>query len=420
MPIACGLHNSQQPAGGMPTRCALVIAACRATPLNPVRLCAHIAPVETSEGSRLPLCTPRMSTSQGPAERLSDFDRGLLRESVRELLLRCWPADSAVASAGNPQAIAALWRNMASEDLASLGANARETGLREIALVFEELGRAACPAPLLGAVAANIALAGQRTNAVTALMDDLHLGEAAVALALGAFDGDRAAGRVEARGNELTGRISFVEGAQAATHFLVLADKPVGAAIVANGAAGLKVQETPGLAAPAFAELTFESTPATLVTLSPDLLADIAMVARLCCLARALGAAERAFDLSVEHAKVRKQFGQLIGQFQAVQHKLANNLIALDGARLTLESAAEARDSGDPDWRVFAAAAIAFAGPALREVSIQTHRAFGAIGYAEEHEAPRHFRRVHVDVARFGGAPRARAELADYLFGPVP
>ncbi len=45
--------------------------------------------------------------------------------------------------------------------------------------------------------------------------------------------------------------------------------------------------------------------------------------------------------------------------------------------------------------------------------------ALGAIGYAEEHEAPRHFRRVHADLARFGGVSRARAELADYLLGPA-
>ena len=116
---------------------------------------------------------------------------------------------------------------------------------------------------------------------------------------------------------------------------------------------------------------------------------------------------------------MRKQFGQPIGQFQAVQHKLANCLISLDGARLTLEAAAEARDSDNPDWRVFAASALAFAGPALRAVSIETHRALGAIGYAEEHEAPRHFRRVHADLARFGGVARARAALADFVLGPA-
>ena len=82
-------------------------------------------------------------------------------------------------------------------------------------------------------------------------------------------------------------------------------------------------------------------------------------------------------------------------------------------------SSARARDNGSQDWRVFAASALAFSGPALRAVSIETHRALGAIGYAEEHEAPRHFRRVHADLARFGGVSRARAELADILLGPV-
>jgi alkylation response protein AidB-like acyl-CoA dehydrogenase len=109
----------------------------------------------------------------------------------------------------------------------------------------------------------------------------------------------------------------------------------------------------------------------------------------------------------------------LIGQFQAIQHKLADCLIKLDGARLAIEAAADACDRGDPAWKVFANAAIAFAGPALRAASVETHRALGAIGYAEEHEAPRHFRRVHVDLARFGGVQRARAELADFLLGPA-
>ena len=143
------------------------------------------------------------------------------------------------------------------------------------------------------------------------------------------------------------------------------------------------------------------------------------MAARLACAGRALGAAERAFSLAVDHAKVRKQFGQFIGQFQAVQHKLANCLISLDGARLAIESAAESYDRANAGWRVFASSAIAFASPALRAVSIETHRALGAIGYAEEHEAPRHFRRVHADLARFGGVSRARAELANVLLGPV-
>jgi alkylation response protein AidB-like acyl-CoA dehydrogenase len=266
-------------------------------------------------------------------------------------------------------------------------------------------------------VAANLALADQQSNAARALLEDVHQGKAMIALALGSFDGDSSAGRAEMRGDALWGKVAFVEGAQTATHVVIFTD--AGLAVAASDAPGVTIQITPGLAAPPFADLTFENTPATRLDISREALADIALVARLGCAGRALGAAERAFGLAVDHAKIRKQFGQLIGQFQAVQHKLANGLISLDGARLTLEAAAAAHDNDNPDWRIFAASALAFAGPALRAVSIETHRALGAIGYAEEHEAPRHFRRVHADLARFGGAPRARAELADFVLGPV-
>jgi alkylation response protein AidB-like acyl-CoA dehydrogenase len=350
---------------------------------------------------------------------VSDAERSLLRKSVRDLLASAWPAEQAVERSADAQAIAMLWAAMARQGLAALGSNSAEVGLREIVLVFEELGRAACPAPLIGAVAANLVLAAQPSNAIRALLADLHQGNARVALALGSYDGDPAAGHVVVRGETLQGNVSFVEGAQAATHFLLFTDTPAGVAIVAADASGVTMRATPGLAVPPFCELTFEDAPALWLGVSSEVLADIALSARLACAGRALGAAQRAFDMAVDHVKVRKQFGQLIGQFQAVQHKLANCLINLDGAQLTLDAAAQARDNGNPDWRVFASSALAFAGPALRTVSIETHRTLGAIGYAEEHEAPRHFRRVHADLARFGGMLRARAELADYLLGPV-
>jgi alkylation response protein AidB-like acyl-CoA dehydrogenase len=350
-------------------------------------------------------------------ERISDIERDLLRKSVRDFLTKAWPVDKAVTNSGDIRAIAELWLAMARQGLASLGSDPDESGLREIILVFDELGRAACPAPLLGAVAANLTLAGQTSNAAHALLEDLHHGNATVALALGAFDGDPAAGQVDLRGDALSGTLPFVEDVQAATHILIFTGQD--AAVIASDAPGLAKQFTPGLAVPALCKLTLAGVPALQLSVPSEVLADVALVARLACVGRALGAAERGFELAVGHAKVRRQFGQFIGEFQAVQHKLADCLISLDGARLALETATEAHDSGNPDWKIFAMSAVAFAGPALRTVSIQTHRALGAIGYAEEHEAPRHFRRVHADLARFGGVSRARAALAEFLLGPV-
>lgn len=348
---------------------------------------------------------------------VSDAERDLLRKSARDFLAAAWPASQAAENSSNAAAIAELWRGVARQGLCALGSDADGVGLREIMLVFEELGRAACPAPLLGAVGANLALAAQPSNTIRALLDDLRQGDASIALALGGFDGDPAAGQARWSGEALSGGLAFVESAETATHFLVFLDD--GLALALHDASGITIKPTPGLAVPPFAALAFNNTPAVKLDVPKHTLADVALVTRLACAGRALGAAQRGFDLAVEHAKVRKQFGQLIGQFQAVQHKLASCMIHLDGAHLALVTAAEARDSGNPDWKIFASAAIAFAGPALRNVSIETHRALGAVGYAEEHEAPRHFRRVHADLARFGGVTRARAELADHLLGPV-
>jgi 3-oxo-4-pregnene-20-carboxyl-CoA dehydrogenase beta subunit len=356
-----------------------------------------------------------------PSAAISDEERALLRESVRGFLAEHWPVEGAVERASDPAAVRRIWQSLAAQGLTKLGFDPEEGGLREILLVFEELGRASCPAPLLGAVMVS-RLARERRNAadsLAGLCEALHAGTAVAAIALGAFDGDSAAGPVSFADGALSGRSAFVEDAATATHFVLFIAAPPGVTVVPAGAAGMTVTATPGLAVPALSEISFAGTTAPLVEITPARLAELAQIARLCCAARALGAAQRGFELALEHAKIRRQFGQLIGQFQAIQHKLADCLTRLDGARLTLDAAATVFDREIEDWRIFAAAALAYAGPALRQVVLESHHTMGAIGYAEEHEMPRHFRRIHADLARFGGAPRARAELADHLLGPI-
>jgi len=149
-----------------------------------------------------------------------------------------------------------------------------------------------------------------------------------------------------------------------------------------------------------------------------DVLNDLLLKGKLALMARAHGAARRAFELVTDYVKERHQFGQPIGRFQAVQHKLANGLIALEGVRLIIDHAATLHDVDDHDWRYFANAAVAFAADVLRRVSLETHHAFGAIGYADEHEAPLHFKRVHLDTLMLGGATPAKQSLASSLLDP--
>ena len=345
-------------------------------------------------------------------------ERSLLRDSLRGFLAEHWPADEAVARGREPDAIAALWSQLVEQGIAGLGSEPSEGGLRELAVTMEELGRAACPAPLLGAGLANLALAGSHApQPGKDLLARLHAGSARICWSFGELDPSVGAAQLTWSGDRLSGTLRFVDGAAAATHLVVARSggRPGLDIVALDGHDGSRVIATRALGADGWAEILLANVPAAFVPLDNAALADLLRVARLALLARAHGGARRAFEMAVEYAKERKQFGQPIGRFQAIQHKLADNLIALEGVRATLEHAAEAFDLGAPAWRYFAAAAVAFGGPALRQASLQTQHAFGAIGYAEEHEAPRHFRRAHLDTVALGGAAAARRDLAAHL-----
>jgi len=345
-------------------------------------------------------------------------ERSLLRDSLRRFLAEHWPADAAVARGREPEAISTIWSGLVEQGLAGLGSEPSEGGLRELAVAMEELGRAACPAPLLGAGLLNLALAGSDASPpVKDLLARLDAGSARVCWSFGELDPSAGAAQLSWSGDRLSGTLRFVDGAAAATHLVVTrgGGRPGLDIVALGGHDGSRVFATRALGANGWAEILLANVPAVFVPLENRALADVLRVARLALLARAHGGARRAFEMAVDYAKERKQFGQPIGRFQAIQHKLADNLIALEGVRTTLEHAAEAFDLGLPDWRYFAAAAVAFGGPALRQASLQTQHAFGAIGYAEEHEAPRHFRRAHLDTVALGGAAAARRDLAAHL-----
>jgi alkylation response protein AidB-like acyl-CoA dehydrogenase len=342
-------------------------------------------------------------------------ERALLRDSLRRWLAAHWPAATAPAQAGDAQRVARLWHGLAGLGLAALGAQPEEGGLRELVVAMEELGRAAAPAPLLGAALVNLALAGQGRDHVEAasLLDRVQGAAARVAVSFGELDPDAQAAQLAWDDNRLDGTLRFVDGAAHATDLLVVT--PDGFAVVDLARAGVQVVPTRALGAEGWCEVRLAAVPALSIGVDEDRLEELRRIAALLLLARAHGAARRAFELVVDYAKERRQFGQPIGRFQAVQHKLADNLIALEGVRLTLEHAAEAFDFARTDRAYFADAALAFGGPALKQVSFETHHVFGAIGYAEEHEAPRHFRRVHLDTLALGGARPARAALAARL-----
>ena len=152
------------------------------------------------------------------------------------------------------------------------------------------------------------------------------------------------------------------------THLVVMLER-AGVAIAELTARGVEIRETPGLGMPPLCQSDLAERACGCFAAMDSELADLAWIARLGLLARAAGAARRSFELAVDYAKVRKQFGQLIGRFQAIQHKLADCLISIEASELLLANAVEAWERRDTAWRLHCASAFAFAGPALRQVS---------------------------------------------------
>jgi len=98
---------------------------------------------------------------------------------------------------------------------------------------------------------------------------------------------------------------------------------------------------------------------------------------------QALGIAAESLERSVEYAKERKQFGKAIGQFGAIQTKLAQMAIHVDAARLLIHRAAKLKDEEKPFGKE-AAMAKNFAAKVAMDASTQCVQIFGGTGYMTE------------------------------------
>ncbi len=128
-----------------------------------------------------------------------------------------------------------------------------------------------------------------------------------------------------------------------------------------------------------------------------------------------VGAAQAIFDITLAYAKQREQFGAPIGSFQAIKHKFADMLVALERARATSYFAALTIAEDDERRALAASMAKAAAGDCaalLAKEGIQIH---GGIGYTWEHDMHLYVRRVRSSSLLFGNAAQHRARVADLI-----
>ena len=131
--------------------------------------------------------------------------------------------------------------------------------------------------------------------------------------------------------------------------------------------------------------------------------------------AEMLGAAVQAFETTLDYLKVRVQFGQVIGSFQALQHRAAKMFTDLELARSTVEAALAAIDAGSPDVPELVSVAKAKMGDVLHLVTNEMVQMHGGIGMTDAHDAGFYIKRARATEAAFGSQSYHRERFGRIL-----
>ncbi|MFF2307859.1 acyl-CoA dehydrogenase family protein [Streptomyces sp. NPDC058128] len=294
---------------------------------------------------------------------LDDEQREFARSLDGMLTAADTPAAVRAWAAGDTAPGRALWARLAEAGVFALAVPERHDGLGplplELAVAFTELGRHAVPGPLVETVAAGALLDRLGSAEGAAWLPQIASGKAVLSLCVPtvggpyALDADAADAVLVVEGD--TVRLAETAGpVQPSADPARRLARPLGGAVLARG--------TAVTAAAAYA----------------------AEVAALATAAQSLGLGRALLDRTVEYVGQRSQFGVAIGSFQAVKHRLADTLIALEFARPLLHSAALALAEGAPHSSAEIAAAKVTAGEAAYAAARTALQLHGAVGYTEE------------------------------------
>ena len=300
-------------------------------------------------------------------------------------------------------------------------------GFADLALVLERTGAALLVAPLLSTVLAASALMeadddSLRSYYLPGLASGQRVGALALAGESGRWDADAIDTLAEPDGDafRLTGKKYYVPDGQHADTIIVSAKSPAGVGLFVVDAPAEAVMMTPlktlDRTRPQ-ADLEFSSTKARAVSAVGDGAAffdRLMAVAGICLAAEQVGGAQRCLDMAVEYAKVRVQFGRPIGSFQAIKHKCADMLVAVESARSAVYWAASVLDDGE-DAALASTLAQVRCSTAYPEVAGENIQIHGGIGFTWEHPAHLYLKRAKTSEVLFGDPALLRERLACLL-----
>jgi len=346
-------------------------------------------------------------------------EQTLLRDSAAKFVVAAGPKVARVFREQDPSFAPA--RLCQAGDLGWLGilvpcsANGLGLGLTELALVLEQAGRGLVCEPI--GLAAISAAALAQGHAPHPMLERAMAGEALIVPALQEnVHGDNPlAPRTQVAGENgtlrLTGRKMFV-CADGADGFLVSASGRDGPTLcyVARNAPGCMLATTQTVEGRKLSTLSLKDAPADFAPSrqssrnAVDVLHNLALMA---VSAELLGVMEKAQEITFDYLRIRKQFGKLIGSFQALQHQAVNIYIRTETTRsLVFQVAA----NNDP-YRIDPALAVAVKAKAsedalfVTKACIQLHC---AIGFTDEHDIGLYLKRAMLLSSLFGNAAAQR------------
>jgi alkylation response protein AidB-like acyl-CoA dehydrogenase len=285
--------------------------------------------------------------------------------------------------------------------------------LTDVAFLMTALGRGLAVEPYVSSVIlGGHILAGAPGEGFTGIIEGIASGSVRLALAHGeagsgydlALKRDTTA-RPEGTGHVVSGVKSPVLDAPSATHLIVsasLEDAQTALFLVPADTRGVTIEAYPVIDGSRAADVRVQD-----VVLGPDMLiargnaatmlveeaSDRAAIAHV---AQAVGAMEACLDLCSDYLKERRQFGQPIGKFQALQHMLVDMLVATNQSRSALYGALAAIDAEPPERAHAVSAAKVVAGEAMQFVSRTGVQLHGGFGVTDEYPISHYYRRLIV------------------------
>jgi len=293
-------------------------------------------------------------------------------------------------------------------------------GMVDMGIVMEELGRAVHPGPCWGSCVG--ATSAAAAFGLEDLLAALAGGSVTATLALEepgrAFTG-WAASSLAVSNDRLTGEKILVPDAVGADHLFVATGN--GVYLVPGDDPGLAVENAACLdGSRRFATVRFANVAGRRVGDNAQLAPVVdRMLVALC--ADGLGAAQRVLELTVVHAGERKQFGQHIGSFQAVQHLCSDMLQQLELGRAGLHYALWAQDAGDAAEAHRAAVMCkAYMSETFPQIGASAIQVFGGAGFTWEYDVQLFYKRLLSLQVTWGGSEVWLEELAKLVLDRPP